>query len=245
LKRSFPSAFNESKNDLGLGEIDYTINPPLHILGIESGIGERTEYFSTIYPEAILSAKLPVDFEGGKKAQIQNLRSNDIVTNKVSITPQTLKLAGKGYATKSFNFDYVKALRTNAFAQKIFVLEVADSIGAQNGRFYNGSGGTRINFAVQMSKIDNKDISDLDINSKIYYGLTGGMIDIKAIGTLNKCEENFSYKSSNLTALSYNEARRMEYLWFPTLAKSCKNRPCKYGSRGNVLYAWTCHKDPI
>jgi hypothetical protein len=86
-------------------------------------------------------------------------------------------------------------------------LEVADSIGAQNGRFYNGSGGTRINFAVQMSKIDNKDISDLDINSKIYYGLTGGMIDIKAIGTLNKCEENFSYKSSNLTALSYNEAQ--------------------------------------
>jgi hypothetical protein len=71
LKKAFLAAFNESKNDLGLGEIDYTINPPLHILGIESGIGERTEYFSTIYPEAILSAKLPVDFEGGKKLKFK------------------------------------------------------------------------------------------------------------------------------------------------------------------------------
>lgn len=166
---------------------------PDYVLGIDSGTFQGREYFTCIYPEAIVDKYGNFKLNGEKKLIIQNLKEPQSSYPNVKEINVDVKLTLDGEIVKSSKIKYIKANRNNAKNKKILLLSIGDSITEQNPSFNNSDeGGSWSNFIKQFALKDNEDIGD---------------ISLSLLGTRNKYTRNVDYNSKKIPCKNFSEGR--------------------------------------
>lgn len=180
---SFQKLFNK------ITKKEFEIDFPNYVFGTNSASGEPREYFTEVYPEALTSEKLAIEIDGNKKLILQAF---DRTTGASESLSRNIKIGGNGYEEKLITVNYVRASRLNGQNEKIFILGLGDSILEQDTNFFDGTGGSWINFIKQFALMDNKDV---------------GNISIKTVGTINTINRSFDYAGENLISNTKSEGR--------------------------------------
>lgn len=166
---------------------------PDYVLGIDSGTFQGREYFTCIYPEAIVDKYGNFKLNGEKKLIIQNLKEPQSSYPNVKEINVDVELTLDGEIVKSSKIKYIKANRNNAKNKKILLLSIGDSITEQNPSFNNSDeGGSWSNFIKQFALKDNEDIGD---------------ISLSLLGTRNKYTRNVDYNSKKIPCKNFSEGR--------------------------------------
>lgn len=166
---------------------------PDYVLGIDSGTFQGREYFTCIYPEAIVDKYGNFKLNGEKKLIIQNLKEPQSSYPNVKEINVDVQLTLDGEIVKSSKIKYIKANRNNAKNKKILLLSIGDSITEQNPSFNNSDeGGSWSNFIKQFALKDNEDIGD---------------ISLSLLGTRNKYTRNVDYNSKKIPCKNFSEGR--------------------------------------
>ena len=106
-----------------LQEIDCEL--PNYILGIDAAGNYGRNYVQTIFPESVLSSKVPVDFDGMRYFLLQTLTKTGSGVETANFTG---KLCGVGYKDKQFTIPLVIMKPSTAFNKNLRYLAIGDSI---------------------------------------------------------------------------------------------------------------------
>ncbi|WP_437918447.1 hypothetical protein [Sphingobacterium sp. LRF_L2] len=184
---NFASNFNRAKGmlDISNDQDDFSFTSPTHVFGV---YGDNRQYFSELYPEGLISARLPVLLDEQKKVILQNTGSQ---IEKVVAADKAFTIGGNGFLKKTLETVYIRSNRTSLQSRNVNLMILGDSIARQNSTTGNIKG-TIANHVKQFANMDNVDIGNIDVNMV-------GVMDAVTIST--------SYNGSAITNRSCSEGR--------------------------------------